>query len=596
MHWDDNLPPPEAGKRGDAVKHSYTGAFLQAQTFALTALACWDLRSGGEGRLLATFGVGSNWLVVLCLVVALWTTTLPIGTAGEAYRRFTGRVWLHDRIGFARSGGQDVGMWCGLQPFVVSVLLFTYAVPPGALGAFRPFIVLIAPTLLGCFVAPWIMTRVLDALYGLGVRDVPRRDPRRGGDELECQKTFLRGGRCHNLTFRDEEWCRWHKILHEFRADLAKRSHANRQLMTGSFAWLALAGWGLWKYAHTPHLIFIFLAVAATGCSAKLFADGVLARDYPLSQFAGWAKLLAVGMVVEILGEVAFAALIVLVPGSAEPIIRSIGTNPRWITYGPMMLAIAAAYFASTMTRLFLSRIFFRDFPSLGAIGAVASGILIAWAMQPVIKPILPDPKIQQQAWSDLLGPNMWIPIGLAYFVAFNLCEIINVRMRKSRLDNDEFKRTIWPMFPPCYGPPILGTLAARYLLPLVGLRGPVLFVILAVALAAPMCVVMTHVALHLMGLGGRSPRRHAAYEKSAPDSWGGPRPRSRPQVPVFVAPHPLGSPPDERLLASDLPPQMRAALLLNLRVQVGPDAFALLLSTMGEDGLVQAMLDKMGE
>ena len=96
--------------------------------------------------------------------------------------------------------------------------------------------------------------------------------------------------------------------------------------------------------------------------------------------------------------------------------------------------------------------------------------------------------------WAAALGGDKWWPLLVAYFVAFNVAEVVNVRMRGAALDREAFKGTIGVSFPACVGPPVVAMIATRYLLVRTGYAGALPFIVLMVLLTVPLCALASRV------------------------------------------------------------------------------------------------------
>src|SRR5690349_13660136 len=113
---------------------------------------------------------------------------------------------------------------------------------------------------------------------------------------LKCQKTYLLHGRCHRRTYRDGKFCRWHEILQEFQQDhRAVNPWVWQSFMFGVYGSLSIAGLTLRMFSTTYDLVALLMAVYSIGLALKLFADAIMAKNYPLSLFAFWPQMLALG-------------------------------------------------------------------------------------------------------------------------------------------------------------------------------------------------------------------------------------------------------------------------------------------------------------
>lgn len=157
----------EGGRFGAAHVHSYTFVLSLLAGAALVAFAQADLRAGGDGHLRTAFGVQSNGRVWAAFVGGLFVTTFPVSAVAMLYTRYTGLIaFRDDRVGFARSGGQDVANWGGLLTYVAVLYLFAAWVPAGLLTPLRWLAVLVATAVLGVRVSTGVAHRLFHAQFG----------------------------------------------------------------------------------------------------------------------------------------------------------------------------------------------------------------------------------------------------------------------------------------------------------------------------------------------------------------------------------------------------------------------------------------------
>ena len=157
---------PEGGGFGSGILRSYT---LIPSLIAITWLGTLvrkDLGDGGERLLSVALGIESEGWLRACVYIGPWIAVgVAKGVVLELYRQYTGYIYFEDRIGFAKSGGEDIGFWCGLLPFVGFVYLFAYVIDPG-LGFLRAVLIVIGSSVLGRLTASSLARRVFSALYG----------------------------------------------------------------------------------------------------------------------------------------------------------------------------------------------------------------------------------------------------------------------------------------------------------------------------------------------------------------------------------------------------------------------------------------------
>jgi hypothetical protein len=311
---------------------------------------------------------------------------------------------------------------------------------------------------------------------------------------IQCQQTYPQYRRCYKPTHGDEQWCRWHKILHEFRDDDKKVGRWSAQdHMFSAGIYFTIGAACLRSFATVPNLIWLPFICFALGRGLMSFTHGVIAQDYPLSQFAFWAKLLTAAMIVGIAGGVTSALCVTIWPQTAQPVLLALNNNPLWLTFGPTLLVGILAFSTTSLLSSFLRLIFSRKIPHLEEVLWFLAFGLVATVIQPVLdrfNPISVGNSIQ--FWQPALGNNNWWPLAIAYFVAFIACEIINVQMRRRNLDADGFKKTFLISYSVCTLPPTLAMFASRYLLAWTGLIGAIPFVVLTISVSIPLCFIGT--------------------------------------------------------------------------------------------------------
>lgn len=503
----------EGGAIGSAQLKSYTYWLTFVVGGEAVGFVYYDINQGGPHFLSTAIGIGnSNWLWV-SVVIALFINSMNASIIANIYQEFTGLSYVQDRLGFAKAGASDINFWSTFLAFVGTIYAFESFVPAGALGIFRPFVVLLVF---------YVVARILLGVGAHLVFSTLYRSPTRtiiGSGGLHCQHNYLPNRRCPRLTYHNSQWCRWHKILHEFRDDNKRMggwiAHSH---MFGAGINFTLAITALWFFSRSADIIWIPLIFFTIGWGCMLFADGMIALDYPLSQFAAWAKLLMIGMILAIIGGMATIVYALLQPQAVLPIVSLLaGQSFSWLAlYGPALLVLIVTLLMISPLRLLVGRILFFHPKYLSLVlWFLASGV-VGLAFRPVLEKLNPFNLYSPDAfnkfggmlfgnrfWEAVLGDNVWWPLGIAYFVGFNVCEFINLGIRRRQLDTVDFKRTVWPSYPVCGLTPLLTLFASRYLLSWIGITGAVPFVLLAVVLCIPLCIFGTRIVLLLNGRTG---------------------------------------------------------------------------------------------
>ena len=356
---------------------------------------------------------------------------------------------------------------------------------------------------------------------------------------MQCQKVYLRNGYCKQAAFGASKWCRWHKIIEEFRRDLQKRPQLFAQVMMfGSSMAASGAVYCGWMAAHPGNVAWSLLAILLAGSSAKFFADGCISQDHPFAQFALWGKLLAIGLVIEIGSGTVAGFYLVQHPSEASEIVRHVTSSEFWLKYGPSLLAAASFLTATMSARLFLNRILFLRRPGLDYAIGLLTLVTISYAAQPMLQEVVPwqidpvppaqvpevpappqtppkdDPRGIEEPQNRLKGflhpaigdTNEWAPI-ILYMVGFALDEFLNKRVRTRGQAMAVFRVTVWPSFPICVGSAFLGMLASRYILVWIELQSAWVFGIASIALTAVFVILGTRILVrsHLASLGPAS-------------------------------------------------------------------------------------------
>src|SRR3989442_374594 len=123
---EEKLDDPEPGTFGGAVVHSYTWLFGVVFAWHVVDLARQDLGTGGRRYLCAAFGLESVGWTWFWLIALLWLSFGSTGAAARLYWEYTGRTFVADRIGFAKSGAVDVASWLQMLSTLGSISIFAF--------------------------------------------------------------------------------------------------------------------------------------------------------------------------------------------------------------------------------------------------------------------------------------------------------------------------------------------------------------------------------------------------------------------------------------------------------------------------------------
>lgn len=398
----------ESGVFGTAQLRSYTYWLTMVISTELIAYIYYDTDAHGPHALSAAFGIPNGIWIWACLVAPWLVSTVNVGFVANSYTQFTGRYYVHDRLGYAKAGGTDICYWSTFFALVATFYVFARLVPVGALGVFRPYVAL----LVFCIAARVLLVvgarSIFSALYRSSLRPIV------GDGRLHCQQLYIALRRCPRVVYGESEWCRWHKILHEFRADNSRFGNwiaVTHMIGTGIDVSIAVVAF--WFFTTTNNMIWLPLVLFSSGWACMLFADGIMAQDYPLSQFATWAKLLMVGMVLAIIGGVATIAYALAQPEAVLPLVRLlVGQNFPWLTtYGPALLVLVVAIATTMPVALLVHRVLFLRAKYLSPVLWFLVIAVVSTAARQVLEKINPfnlySPDATLKYWEVLLGNNI---------------------------------------------------------------------------------------------------------------------------------------------------------------------------------------------
>lgn len=244
-----------------------------------------------------------------------------------------------------------------------------------------------------------------------------------------------------------------------------------------------------WMFVKDGGIIWLLVAGVAIAQAAKFFGDSMIAADGPFSQFTIWPKLLAFGL----LSEAVFGAMLAFSigsnPANAQPLVAFLGKSPKWIEYGPSVIAAGGIICSAIAFKMFVSRIWFRRIPYFGPVVFFVTVWVANWCLQPAVRKVTDiTPESTKKFWEAALGANVATSLFVTWFLGFILCEIVNSTIRRRICDNDKFTATTWPSFPACYLPPLLGLFVARFALVWCGLSGAIPFAVIVLLASGILC------------------------------------------------------------------------------------------------------------
>lgn len=313
---------------------------------------------------------------------------------------------------------------------------------------------------------------------------------------LRCQQVLLNNLQCTQPTFRDGKLCRWHRISNEFHADYRNKGRLLSQgLSFGALLSVVLAATALWNFFQEAEILWLLMGVWGLGWAFCLFADSLIALDYPLSQLTIWSKMLAIGIVLVVAGGVGIFCCASSLPDSSLPVLRRVLGGRLDHLYGLPSIGAAVLVVAASFFLMFVRRILYLEAPRLGSLFVWPLVLLlIAGTFRPALQDhgVAPTPEQLEGFWGSVVGNDVSVALGVSWCVAFMVCEFVNVAIRRQRCDPKLFKRTVWPSYPVCTGAPVVGLLVSRLLLGILGVRSAVAFGLIAIVLSVPLCVLFT--------------------------------------------------------------------------------------------------------
>lgn len=169
---------PEGGKVGTAQAKSYTFIFQQIANVLLGLFVFWDIlfQEAKYLRLAIGLPVGIQFKIIIALWYACIIGVIPFlpffgpgrlaSVISPIYTQYTGTVYVQDRIGYAKSGANDIIFWCYYIPLITTLFLFIQIIPAGVFSIFRPFVITIIPPVISHILVRVFARIVFSALYG----------------------------------------------------------------------------------------------------------------------------------------------------------------------------------------------------------------------------------------------------------------------------------------------------------------------------------------------------------------------------------------------------------------------------------------------
>lgn len=359
---------------------------------------------------------------------------------------------------------------------------------------------------------------------------------------MKCQKTYLRDGYCKNPPFGASKWCRWHKIIEEFRSDLSRKPRLFSQLlMFGSSMCFGAVFWCSWMLFQHGTIIWLLLAILMMGSSAKFFADGCIAQDHPFTQFSLWGKMLLFGLILEIVSGAVTGFYLLNHGHEADMVVDKLTEKLFWLKYGPALLIAAIFLNTGFSLKLCLDRVLFIKRPALNSMIFMLTLMMVVSSLRPFVHQVIPlrtaiesineedkanikahteekgasdavktrSPELSRAVSNNSRGPepvkgstqefqerlktfgqpvigkNYKLTLVISLLIGFIVAEILNKRIRTRGKGRVVFRATVWPSFPICFGSPFFGIVGIRYLMVWLQIHNAWLFGIGSVLVAA---------------------------------------------------------------------------------------------------------------
>src|SRR5262249_48655336 len=162
-----------------------------------------------------------------------------------------------------------IGRCAGLLAVIVLTGVFGVMVPSSLTVWIRMPLLIIAAVCLGRWTAQITCKAAFPALL--------RANPGALEHGMQCQETYLLHRRCRYSAFGADRYCRWHKIVHEFRSDLAGRPRLMSQFfMFGANVGIVGSGVCLWQFSQENNFLWIVCAMFMLSGGIKYFSDAMI--------------------------------------------------------------------------------------------------------------------------------------------------------------------------------------------------------------------------------------------------------------------------------------------------------------------------------
>lgn len=149
----------------EVLEKAYTHPFPLLYYGMLLVYALFDLSSKGNHHLARAFGIESDFWIIICVIASILAGGMSVIMVSLMYTRYSGKLYLEDRLAFVKAGGQDINLWSGVLANLITLFAFARWVPVGWAGWFRPIALLIGIIVIGNTLAFFASHLVFSRLF-----------------------------------------------------------------------------------------------------------------------------------------------------------------------------------------------------------------------------------------------------------------------------------------------------------------------------------------------------------------------------------------------------------------------------------------------
>ncbi|HXQ36368.1 MAG TPA: hypothetical protein VN843_20310, partial [Anaerolineales bacterium] len=247
-----------------------------------------------------------------------------------------------------------------------------------------------------------------------------------------------------------------------------------------------------WSYVVEGGIIWLAVFVLTFGASIRYLSDSIIIPWRALSRFAIWARLVATGLVLEILGGLAILILAGKQHELMQPVVSSFWKGSNWLLFGPAILYLFTGFLVALAVDVFIQRILFYRSASFASL-VVLPIFLPLWNMleSALSQHWLFSRWIGVQFWQEVIGGEVRTTLGLAFLTAFYLpFSLLRRRKKENDLTAAAYFTTLMSLFGPVLAA-IMSVMAGRFLLHYSGIVGAVPFVAATVIVSILLTIVL---------------------------------------------------------------------------------------------------------